>query len=167
MMPVPKTKSWAISENMEMLSKKERDRARYLRNRELFLERAREWRKKNPDRAKENRKRSWADLKADPLRYERYLNAASNRQRRLKIRVLEYYCQGVPHCECCGVQEMEFLTLDHIHGKGNVHRREVGSNLYKWAAANNFPDEIFRVLCMNCNLSWGHYGYCPHAANDN
>jgi hypothetical protein len=26
---------------------------------------------------------------------------------------------------------------------------------------NNFPDG-FQVLCHNCNMSIGLYGYCPH-----
>ncbi len=29
-------------------------------------------------------------------------------------------------CECCGEEEIGFLTIDHIDGKGAEHRREIG-----------------------------------------
>jgi hypothetical protein len=28
-------------------------------------------------------------------------------------------------------------------------------------ARNGFPDG-YRVLCHNCNMALGQYGYCPH-----
>jgi hypothetical protein len=33
--------------------------------------------------------------------------------------------------------------------------------LYLWLKRNNYPTG-FRVLCHNCNLAIGFYGYCPH-----
>jgi len=66
-------------------------------------------------------------------------------------------------CICCGETNKEFLTIDHINGKGRQHRRELGGSsfLYKYIIDNNFPTE-FRLLCMNCNFAIGMYGYCPH-----
>ncbi len=69
-------------------------------------------------------------------------------------------------CECCGEREPMFLSIDHIEGKGNIHREEtkkMGSNdWYKFLIENNFP-EGFRTLCLNCNLGrQRNGGICPH-----
>ena len=82
-----------------------------------------------------------------------------------KLMVLSHYSKDIPTCECCGEKNIEFLTVDHINGGGNQHRKEVakrGKEMYRWIVDNNFP-EMFRVLCLNCNFSLGHYGYCPHS----
>ncbi len=66
-------------------------------------------------------------------------------------------------CACCGEARMEFLCIDHINGGGLAHRRVagMGTHMYKWIIKNGFPDDL-RVLCHNCNMSYGFYGYCPH-----
>lgn len=66
-------------------------------------------------------------------------------------------------CLCCGETAIEFLCIDHINGYGNQHRKEVGtgSKLYSWIIKNNFPD-FLQILCHNCNMALGLYGYCPH-----
>lgn len=70
-----------------------------------------------------------------------------------------------PRCACCGESLIEFLTLDHIDGKGlKVGKGKVFKNVLQlelWLIKNNFP-EGYRCLCYNCNCSLGHYGYCPH-----
>lgn len=64
-------------------------------------------------------------------------------------------------CACCGEVEPVFLTLDHVDGKGNEHRKEVGkTDMWAWARRNGFPD-LFQVLCFNCNFA-KHWGTCPH-----
>jgi hypothetical protein len=96
-------------------------------------------------------------------------------QQRQRWIVLIHYGGNPPKCSCCGEQYYEFLTIDHINGNGLKHRAEISKGkgtqfgkwkinpraLYCWIIQNNFP-EGFRVLCMNCNHSYGHYGYCPH-----
>jgi hypothetical protein len=64
-------------------------------------------------------------------------------------------------CECCGESHIEFMTIDHIHGGGAKHRRQIKKALYRWLVSNNFP-EGFRTLCFNCNTAIGRFGYCPH-----
>jgi hypothetical protein len=67
-------------------------------------------------------------------------------------------------CACCGEDRHEFLAIDHINGGGRKHRDEIGwgsSKLERWIIKNNFPDN-FRILCNNCNMAYGTYGYCPH-----
>lgn len=80
---------------------------------------------------------------------------------RLKREVLTHYAEGILACACCAVTELEFLTIDHIHGGGSKHHREIKGHLYRWLKKNNFP-EGYRVLCMNCNFALGHFNYCPH-----
>jgi hypothetical protein len=68
-------------------------------------------------------------------------------------------------CECCGVEDIKTLSIDHIYGGGKAHCKEIGGGgtvLYKWLRKKGYPKDKFRLLCMNCNRSLGSYGYCPH-----
>lgn len=75
-------------------------------------------------------------------------------------------------CTCCGETEQAFLTVDHVNGGGNEHRRSLGngrivgsSNFYRWLVKNQFPAG-FQILCHNCNFAKSHNpGGCPHAKN--
>lgn len=62
-------------------------------------------------------------------------------------------------CRCCGENTIEFLNFDHIEGKGE----QKGFNNYRVAVSimrgNTYN---IRILCMNCNWSYGLRGYCPH-----
>lgn len=84
---------------------------------------------------------------------------------RLKDEVFSAY--GGYKCSCCGEVHKEFLSIDHINGDGPEHRERLtgsprnGQTLYYWLKRNGFPVG-FRVLCMNCNFSLGHHGFCPH-----
>ena len=68
-------------------------------------------------------------------------------------------------CACCGETHWEFLAIDHIHGGGNRHRRvfKRQGRLYREIRDEGFPRDKYRILCHNCNMSLGHYGYCPHS----
>lgn len=92
------------------------------------------------------------------------LTYSQRTQQRLKREVLCAYSANDPKCDCCGEAHIEFLSVDHVDGKGARHRkhlRKSGTGFYHWLKANGFPLG-FRVLCHNCNQSLGHYGYCPH-----
>lgn len=82
-----------------------------------------------------------------------------------KLKVLVHYSGNPPRCACCGEQYLEFLTVDHVGGNGNNHRRknglDGGNAFYLWLIRENYP-QGFQVLCMNCNFAKGKYGYCPH-----
>ena len=85
------------------------------------------------------------------------------RDREVKIEVLSHYSPDLK-CSCCGENHIEFLCIDHINGGGTKHRDKLsihGSQIYRWLKKNNFPPG-YRVLCHNCNGSYGHFGYCPH-----
>lgn len=78
--------------------------------------------------------------------------------------VLEHYGKK---CVCCGETEIKFLTIDHIHSDGVEHRKTLGGSgggsiIIAWIVKNCFPENMFQILCYNCNLSKGVYGECPH-----
>lgn len=75
--------------------------------------------------------------------------------------LIHYSKSDEPFCECCSEKAYQFLVIDHKFGGGNQHKKEIGADLYGWIIKNKYPD-IFRVLCQNCNSSYGIYGYCPH-----
>ena len=83
---------------------------------------------------------------------------------RLKQKVVQAYGGK---CECCGIEQIEFLTVDHIKGGGNHHRRQVGKGkkIYAHLEKAGFPPG-YRILCFNCNITRGFYGYCPHNPHD-
>lgn len=82
-----------------------------------------------------------------------------------KLRAFRHYsASDTPFCACCSESHIEFLTMDHIGGGGAEHREQLGNGsgvLHQWLVKNNFPDG-FQVLCMNCNISLGAFGFCPH-----
>ena len=75
-------------------------------------------------------------------------------------------------CVCCEEANFAFLSIDHINGGGNQHRKELfgrtGSShsFYRWLKKNGFP-EGFQVLCHNCNFAKWRYGKCPHQNCEN
>lgn len=80
---------------------------------------------------------------------------------RLKLEMISAYGEK---CECCGEMTPEFLTIDHIGGGGNAHRRRVGKGrkIYAELKTLGFPKDKYRLLCFNCNITLGFRGYCPH-----
>lgn len=67
-------------------------------------------------------------------------------------------------CTCCGEPHIEFLTVEHVHGGGEIHRRAKKINshgVYLDAIREGFPPE-YTVLCLNCNHARRHGGKCPH-----
>jgi hypothetical protein len=92
------------------------------------------------------------------------------RAREVKIEVLTHYSlKGYLSCSCpkCDIIEPDFLTIDHINGGGERHRKSlgVGGSFYYWLKRNNFPPG-FQTLCMNCNHATGrsfrNKDVCPH-----
>ena len=85
-----------------------------------------------------------------------------NRRIEMKRKIIKHYGG---RCKCCGEDRIEFLAIDHIGGGGKKHRKEVGSgNMLYWIIKNNYP-KGFRILCHNCNMSLGIFGYSPACKN--
>ena len=131
----------------------------------------REWYDKNKERVTTYKKiyrQAHPELKEKhKIWYQNNLHTirAKNKKRirKIKIEVLNSYSNGLMQCQCCKEKIIEFLTIDHLpnapHKRNNKNRS--GTEFYSWLKKHNYP-EGFRVLCMNCNFSYGKYGYCPH-----
>lgn len=102
--------------------------------------RSREYAKKNPER-----------------------KAAIQAAYRIRVRDQVLNAYG-GQCACCGESHREFLAIDHVNGGGSRERRNGYSSTVQMAQKvirENFP-KTYRLLCHNCNLARGFYGYCPH-----
>jgi hypothetical protein len=91
---------------------------------------------------------------------------ATAKKSRMKVKAEVIAAYGKV-CQCCDEDQIEFLTIDHIHGGGKKHVESLnvgrGFQFYAYLRANHFPDkDKLRVLCMNCNFALGIIGYCPH-----
>lgn len=87
---------------------------------------------------------------------------------RVRKEALSHYSGGDIKCACCGERGIVFLTIDHIHGGGAEHRRQIdphkkmgGNGFCYWLKKNNWP-EGFQVLCANCNFGKRANVQCPH-----
>jgi hypothetical protein len=85
--------------------------------------------------------------------------AKKSRYYECKDKVFEAY--GGYKCNCCGEATKEFLTIDHVEGGGNQHRKSISIDFYVWLVRNQFPSG-FQVLCMNCQFGKRFCGQCPH-----
>ena len=87
---------------------------------------------------------------------------------RLKLRVFEHYSGVPPRCACCGEAEVQFLSLDHIHGGGGKHNKMMhgSGGVYRELIRTGFPGG-YQILCMNCNFAKGKFGGCPHTLRPN
>jgi hypothetical protein len=57
-------------------------------------------------------------------------------------------------CVKCGNTDERVLTIDHVNGGGNKHRKEIGKggySFYLWLRQNGYPSG-FQILCMNCQF---------------
>jgi hypothetical protein len=105
----------------------------------------------------EIKRRTWG--KATQKYKETHLDQIKQKQAiymtKLKTDVLSHYSNGKPRCACCGEENAAFLTLDHINGGGNQHRRNLGvrtgTQTYLWIKRNAYPIG-FQVFCFNCNF---------------
>lgn len=145
--------------------RKLKDRERYLKNRELRIKRAcewkKQWRKENPELAKIEDKKSYERIKNDPVRRKKYNDKKKKLIQDRRLEVIKHYSTGKMVCSCCGEKHIEFLCMDHINNDGAKHRKEYKGSIYTWLINNNFPDG-FQILCCNCNSAKEIYGKCPH-----
>lgn len=131
---------------------------RYTANGESAMTR---WRKLNPDKTKDQRRKEYAKIKDSPEVRSRTNKIRLIHKRRAKMDALGAYGSK---CVCCGESNIEFLSFDHINNDGAEHRKSVKSDMATWLRLNNYPPG-FQILCFNCNCSKGMFGYCPHDSN--
>lgn len=103
--------------------------------------------------------------KHNPERKMLYQAQTRAANKKIRLEVIAYYSNNENKCSCCGESHIEFLAIDHIHGNGNKERKEKiigsGSPFFRYLKKLGYPAG-YRVLCHNCNMSHGCYGYCPH-----
>ena len=125
-----------------------------------------DWRTRYPDQKRLNDKRAIAKKPE----YYRALKKYCHYVWREKLRrlVFGHYSNQTYKCACCGESEQDFLVIDHIHGRGNEHRRATfgkinagGYKMHRWLVKQDFP-QGFQLLCSNCNTSKGKHGECVH-----
>jgi hypothetical protein len=143
------------------------------RNRPAMSAYRRKWMKEHPKKRHEYeenyRKKHGVRLKRESREKSRKFrrdnpNYEKNLWRRIRLEVLKKYGGK---CKCCGTNVFEFLSFDHIKGRGKKHRDQLlatGRKLLVWLRKNKRKKSI-QILCHNCNQSLGHYGYCPHRPN--
>lgn len=86
-----------------------------------------------------------------------------------KVSFFSLISNGNVRCECCGIDDIDFLTLDHIQNDGAKEKKEIsngqgGQWLYAKIMKNKskVSHERYRILCFNCNSARGAMGVCPH-----
>jgi 5'(3')-deoxyribonucleotidase len=106
-------------------------------------------------------------LRVDARRYyhnnkEKCREKSSGYRQELRNEFLTEY-GGV--CSCCGEANQSLLTVQHIKGGGNKHRRDVGGTstgvLYD-LKKRGWPKDDFEILCFNCNMASSNGRLCPH-----
>lgn len=71
-------------------------------------------------------------------------------------------------CSCCGETNEEFLTLEHKLRTGGKHRKEKSHQaIHVEIRRLGYPEELYTLLCMNCNFATRMGGICPHKKNQN
>ena len=123
--------------------------------RNRYNEHSKKWRRENPVRMREIQRKSYIKNR------DRIVLRNREKRENQKSLILEHYGN---ECTCCGEKRKEFLAIDHINGGGTQHNKELhnqGTYLYAWIIKNNYPKDL-QILCHNCNMAIGLYGYCPH-----
>lgn len=128
--------------------------------------------KENKDKINEYNKK-WRDKNLERVNARRMKNYYANREHKLS-KMKEYYANLKSsifnaynnECSCCKENKREFLCIDHIHGGGNKDRKSSNPKaVYIRIKKEGFPKDKYRLLCHNCNMSIGFFGYCPHQPN--
>ena len=73
--------------------------------------------------------------------------------RNAKFKQSVYESLGGSKCKNCGEAEVEFLTIQHIHGGGRLHRNQSNwKKLCKEILSDGDRTNKYEVLCANCNM---------------
>lgn len=104
-------------------------------------------------------------LDLHPEKRQQFAKSKRLKRQEIKRKVFEHYGMS---CNCCGHSDFEVLSLDHVHGGGRAHRRELGlegNTFLAWIIRNEFP-EGFQTLCLNCNFAKKNGRECPHKSGN-
>ena len=106
-----------------------------------------------PYKNSENRRKHWHErVRNDPTFTDKSKRNHKIYSLKVKKEVLAHYGGLPPKCAKCGYADIRALTIDHIDGGGNAHRKQIAKTssigFYAWLRRNKYP-EGFQVLCMN------------------
>ena len=164
-----------LSEKERKAKIKENRKKHYEENREKILAATKERRDRPDVHAKQKEyQKKWREENREKHRAGTRRWANTTRLER-KQKVFSHYANGSLKCTCCGVEGLEFLTIDHIISRKKMESdlqlmktgysaKLGGKDLYYWLEKNNFPSG-FQILCWNCNFAKGSLGKCPHELN--
>jgi hypothetical protein len=116
-------------------------------------------------------RRLWYSTHPHRLEWRRSMDKPDVRRRIEKRRRLRHWNLRLEmiaayggKCSCCGINDPQFLTLEHLKGGGREHRRRLhkSGNIYLELKNLGWPKEDYTCLCFNCNSAKGHFGVCPH-----
>lgn len=113
----------------------------------------RSWRAANPEKMRQTHLRNYY------INRDKILDREKIARDKLKAATFEAYGSA---CKCCGESRREFLCVDHIHGGGYQDRKANGKSIHHRLKREGYPKDKYQILCNNCNMSLGFYGYCPH-----
>ncbi len=136
-----RSRKWYV-DNIERA--KERNRQYYLNHREAIIEKNRLYTEAHMDEKRRNARRYYHKNKEKVLKYTRAYMI------QLRGKILTHYGKGKLACLQCGFTDIRALSIDHIKGSGNQHRKTV-KNLYHYLQRNNLPGG-YQTLCMNCQF---------------
>lgn len=94
--------------------------------------------------------------KRNPTRYKKYRDVYyHSKASDLRMQILLHYSPDLK-CQRCGFRDVRALSIDHINGGGNEHRRQFTHHIaYLRDIVSRWPDDL-RVLCMNCQFIHKH-----------
>ena len=103
----------------------------------------------------------------DRTEREVWMKTSTSALRNHRMKVAAFRSYGGVRCACCGIDDYEFLALDHIDESGSEHRTDakVRNSIYEWAFREDYPPGL-QVLCHNCNYSKSNHGGCPHTRSE-
>ncbi len=91
---------------------------------------------------------------------EKYNRSKHKFRLKVKVTVMAMYASPI-RCVSCGFNDIDGLTLDHIHDNGADHRKALklshrgasvsGGRIYEYIYKHGKIDGM-QVLCANCNL---------------
>jgi len=134
------------------------------KNPERAREQSRLYRLKNKERIKEYNAQMYKTIEFKQRRKQyrgKYAPIVKLKRWNNKLKIIEIYGSKCAHC---GDNNPYHLTIDHINNDGAKHRKEnkLSAFIYKWIKQNNYvKDTNLQLLCWNCNMSKGVYGFFP------
>lgn len=149
--------------------KREHNKLYHIKNRSKLNSKSKKWFNEHREHHRQYM-RNYYIRTSDVRKTQEFRDRENRNQTRCRMndkrRCLEHYSKSSLRCACCNESIYDFLTIDHVNGGGNKHRKSLGlissNSFFRWLIKNNFPGGYI-VLCYNCNCSKGKLGYCPHS----